>query len=115
MAKKKTTSRKVTTRSGAAEKVAPARQKSATRSKRNQPEEPVELPFSRMNYILLAVGIGIIGLGFLLMSMDPFIDSKQFSISLYIAPPVVVLGFIEVIYAIMYKPKDADTLTAVDN
>ena len=46
----------------------------------------------------------IIALGFFLMSLDPFIDAKQFSISLYVAPIVVVAGFIEIIYAIMYKP-----------
>jgi len=58
-----------------------------------------------MNYILLAIGVGVIIVGFLLMSMDNFVDSSQFSVSLYVAPIVVVLGFLEIIYAILYKPK----------
>ena len=63
------------------------------------------LPFGRMNYLLLGLGVFIIALGFFLMSLDDFVDATQFSISLYIAPVVVVAGFIEIIYAIMYQPK----------
>ena len=65
----------------------------------------VSLPFSRQNYILLAIGVGIIILGFFLMSLDNFVDATEFSISLYIAPIVVMAGFAEIIYAIMYRPK----------
>ncbi|MDX2283746.1 MAG: DUF3098 domain-containing protein [Bacteroidia bacterium] len=63
------------------------------------------LPLSRINYILLAACVAVIALGFYLMSLDPFIDATQFSISLYIAPPVVMAGFVGVIFAIMYRPK----------
>ncbi|TAE46061.1 MAG: DUF3098 domain-containing protein [Bacteroidetes bacterium] len=66
---------------------------------------PAVMPFTRMNYILLLAGVGIIALGFILMSLDPFIDATQFSISLHVAPVVVVAGFIEVIFAIMYRPR----------
>lgn len=73
---------------------------------RNVPAQTeVVLPFARRNYLLLLLGIGIIGIGFFLMSLDPFIDAKEFSISLYVAPIVVVAGFLEVIYAIMYRDK----------
>ncbi len=64
---------------------------------------PVVLPFGRMNYILLVIGIAVIAFGFLLMSLDDFVDATQFSISLYVAPFVVVAGFVEIIYAILYK------------
>ncbi|MEM6764297.1 MAG: DUF3098 domain-containing protein [Bacteroidota bacterium] len=70
----------------------------------NVPNKEVVLPFTRMNYILLIVGVLIIGLGFFLMSLDEFVDATQFSISLYVAPIVVIVGFLEIIYAIMYKP-----------
>jgi hypothetical protein len=79
----------------------------AAKTTRNH-DAPVQLPFGRMNYILLLIGIGIIALGFILMSQDPFVDAREFSISLYVAPPIVVLGFLEVIFAIMYKPKEVD-------
>ena len=65
------------------------------------------MPFTRQNYILLAIGVGIIILGFFLMSLDNFIDATQFSISLYIAPIVVIAGFAEIVYAIMYRPKSS--------
>ncbi|MEM8897597.1 MAG: DUF3098 domain-containing protein, partial [Bacteroidota bacterium] len=71
------------------------------------PQKEVVLPFQRMNYILLIVGVLIIGLGFFLMSLDEFVDATQFSVSLYIAPIVVIAGFLEIIYAIMYKPASA--------
>jgi len=76
--------------------------KRKTRTKKTEVEV---LPFGRMNYILLIVGIVIIGLGFFLLSLDDFVDATEFSISLYIAPIVIVGGFIEIIYAIMYKDK----------
>ena len=66
-----------------------------------------ELPFTRTNYVLLIIGIVIILAGFVLMSMDEFIDATEFSVSLYIAPILVVGGFIEVIFAIMYRADDA--------
>ncbi len=77
-----------------------------SRAKASVSDSEVQLPFTRMNYILLLVGIGLIALGFMLMSLDDFIDATEFSISLYIAPPIVVLGFLEIIYAIMYRPKE---------
>ncbi|MEM7660491.1 MAG: DUF3098 domain-containing protein [Bacteroidota bacterium] len=77
-----------------------------TPSKRTKtPEKEVQLPFGKQNYLLLLLGVGIIGLGFFLMSLDDFVDAREFSISLYIAPVVVVAGFLEIIYAIMYRPQ----------
>ena len=76
-----------------------------TRRTRSRKTAEEVLPFGRMNYILLLIGIGIIGLGFFLLSLDDFVDATEFSVSLYIAPVVIVGGFIEIIYAIMYKDK----------
>ncbi len=101
-------------RSTSARKAAPAKKKvaakapSSSASRARKDQTPAVLPFGRMNYILLVVGIAIIGFGFLLMSMDDFIDATQFSVSLYIAPFVVVAGFVEIIYAIMYKAPQQD-------
>ncbi|MEO0894892.1 MAG: DUF3098 domain-containing protein [Bacteroidota bacterium] len=72
-------------------------------------KKEVVLPFGRMNYILLLVCVAVITFGFYLMSLEPFIDAQQFSIALYVAPPIVVAGFLGVIYAIMYKPKPEST------
>lgn len=67
-------------------------------------KNPEQLPFTRMNYILLGVGIAIVALGFFLMR-GPFVDATQFSVPLHVAPILVIGGFIEVIFAILYKEK----------
>lgn len=75
-----------------------------TESQAAQPKE--QLPFQRMNYILLGVGAAILFLGFFLLSLDKeFIDATQFSIALHVAPIVIMLGFAEIVFAIMYRPK----------
>ena len=66
--------------------------------------------FGRMNYILLAIGMAIIIIGFILMSgsgsnettFDPGIFSAR---RVKLAPAVCFLGFIFMMYGIMHKPK----------
>ncbi len=67
---------------------------------------------SKKNYILLAIGFGIILTGFLLMiggrTEDPnvFNEDELFSFRrVTLAPIVILAGFIFEIYAIMKKPK----------
>ena len=67
----------------------------------------------KQNYILLAIGFGIIIIGFLLMigggSKDPnvFNEDELFSFRrITLAPIVILAGFIFEIYAIMKKPKE---------
>jgi|GEM_PF-631678 len=91
-------------------KTAP-RKKTARSRQKAQAQQNLEMPFSKMNYILLVAGILTIGLGFFLMSLEDFVDASQFSIALYIAPIVVVGGFVEIIFAIMYTPKEGDDRT----
>ena len=69
------------------------------------------LAFDRMNYKLLLIGIGIVILGYLLMSGggsgDPevFIESEIFSPRrITVAPIVCLIGYVFVIYAIMKRP-----------
>ncbi len=67
---------------------------------------------SKENYILLAIGFGVIVLGFLLMvggkSNDPnvFNENEVFGWRrVTLAPMVVLAGFVFEIYAIMKKPR----------
>lgn len=68
------------------------------------------LAFGRMNFILLAIGFAVVIIGFLLMSgpgstettFDPDIFSAR---RIKVAPVVCFLGFISIIFAILYKPK----------
>lgn len=68
--------------------------------------------FDRQNYILMAVGLAVLALGFLLMmggkSADPnvFDEKAVYSpVRITIAPLLIIIGFIIEIVAIMRKPK----------
>ena len=69
------------------------------------------LAFDKMNYILLAVGMAVVVLGFILMSggssseaaYDPNIFSAR---RIKVAPVVCLLGFVSMIYAVIRKPKN---------
>lgn len=63
------------------------------------------LPFDKINYILMLVGIGILILGFTIMAMDTETHGFGF-LGLTLGPIVVILGFIFEIFAILYKPKN---------
>ena len=69
-----------------------------------------DFAFDKMNYILLAVGMAIVVLGFILMSgggsTDTSYDPDIFSARrIMVAPVVCLLGFVSMIYAVMRKPK----------
>lgn len=69
------------------------------------------LAFDKTNFILLAVGVAIIVLGFILMSggetTEQHFDPTIFSVRrIVVAPIVCVIGFVSIIFAIMHKPKD---------
>jgi len=67
--------------------------------------------FGRMNFILLAVGMQVVIIGFILMggsgsteeAYNPDIFSAQRT---KVAPVVCLLGFVSMIYAVVHKPKD---------
>ena len=67
--------------------------------------------FDKTNFILLAVGMAIVVVGFLLMagtgSSDTAFEPDIFSVRrIKVAPVVCLLGFVSMIYAVMRKPKD---------
>lgn len=70
--------------------------------------------FGKKNYILLAISVGIIILGLLLMSGGGSADSTEFTTEIFstrrivVAPIVTLIGFLLIIYAIMAKPKSSN-------
>ena len=64
------------------------------------------------NYKLMAIGFGIIIIGFILMAGGGSDDPNVFNPDIFsfrritLAPIVLLLGFVFEIYAIMKKPKD---------
>lgn len=69
------------------------------------------LAFNKTNFILLAVGMAIVILGFILMSGGGS-DEHTFNPDIFsplrvkVAPAVCFVGFVSIIYAIVRKPKD---------
>ena len=68
------------------------------------------LAFDKMNFILLAIGMAIVIIGFLLMSgagsNEHTFDTDIFSTRrIVVAPTVTLIGFLSIIYAIIHKPK----------
>ena len=73
-----------------------------------------DFAFDRVNFILLAVGMAVVVLGFLLMSGDGS-TAEQYDPDIFgplrikVAPVVCFVGFVSMIYAVMRKPKDQTT------
>ncbi len=66
--------------------------------------------FSRMNYILVAIGMAIVIIGFILMSgagsNEEMFNPDIFSaLRVKVAPAVTFAGFIFIIYGIMHQTK----------
>ena len=71
-----------------------------------------DFAFDKVNFILLAVGMAIVVIGFLLMtgpgSSDTVYEPDIFSARrIKVAPMVCLFGFVSMIYAVMRKPKDS--------
>lgn len=67
--------------------------------------------FDKTNFILLAIGMAVVILGFILMtgpaSTPTTYEPDIFSVRrIKVAPVVCLLGFVFMIYAVLRKPKD---------
>lgn len=72
--------------------------------------EKKDFAFGRMNFILLAIGMAIVIIGFILMagdgSTDQTYDPDIFSARrIKVAPLVCLFGFVSMIYAVVHKSK----------
>jgi hypothetical protein len=75
--------------------------------------EKRDLAFGKANYVLLAIGMVVVIIGFLLMSgsgstetvYDPDIFSAR---RIKVAPVVCLVGFVSMIYAVIYRPKNKE-------
>jgi hypothetical protein len=66
--------------------------------------------FDKANFVLLAIGMVIIIIGFLLMtgpsSTEGYFEPDIFSVRrIKVAPMVCLFGFVFMIYGILHKPK----------
>ena len=75
--------------------------------------EKRDLAFGKANYVLLAIGMVVVIIGFLLMSgsgsMETAYDPDIFSARrIKVAPVVCLVGFVSMIYAVIYRPKNKE-------
>ena len=68
----------------------------------------MKLVFSRMNYIIMLVGIGVLVLGFIIMTLDREPHGFGF-LGITLGPIVVMIGFGIQFYAILYKDKNVQS------
>ena len=67
--------------------------------------------FGKQNYILLGIGVLVVVVGFILMMGGGSEDPTQFNDAIFsprritVAPTLVLIGYLFVIYAIMKKPQ----------
>ena len=73
--------------------------------------EKKNLAFGRMNFILLAISMAVVVIGLILMSggasTDEAFNPDIFSaMHIKVAPVVTFIGFVSIIGAIMWKPRN---------
>lgn len=74
-------------------------------------EKAKEMPFGKINYILVGVGIVFLALGFILMTGGGSDDPDVFNEEMFnfrritLAPILCLIGFVVEIVAIMKRPK----------
>ena len=71
-----------------------------------------DLAFGRMNFILLAIGMAVVIIGFVLMGGDSSTETAYnpdiFSVRrIKVAPIICLIGFVSMVYAVVHKSKDA--------
>ena len=69
------------------------------------------LAFGKTNFIMMAVGMAVVVIGFILMSggtstEEAFNPDIFSTMHIKVAPVVTFLGFVSIIAAIIYKPKN---------
>ena len=69
-----------------------------------------DFAFGRMNYILLAICMALVIIGFLLMSgggsSETAYNPDIFSVRrIKVAPIVCLIGFVSMVFAVVYRPK----------
>jgi hypothetical protein len=80
---------------------------------KNNEENKHEFLFEKVNYKILLIGIGVIALGFILMSGGGSDDPNVFNEEIFnfrrirLAPTTVLIGFGITIYAILKNSKKA--------
>jgi hypothetical protein len=63
------------------------------------------LVFENWNYVLLLIGVALIVVGFTAMYLE---NQYQGFVSLYVSPILIVGGYAEIIYALLWSPSEEE-------
>ena len=85
--------------------------RSSSRPRRSSAKQTA-LIFSRRNYVLLIAGVVAIVVGYALMRIENEVDGI---ISLYLAPLLILAGYLEVIFAILWREKTPESASTEAN
>lgn len=86
-----------------------ARPRSRRPSGRARTRRTGDMVFARKNYILVVVGLLLVVVGYVIMAIDGEVDGF---ISLYVAPLFILGGYLEIIYAILWRPRQSPPVQA---
>jgi len=65
-----------------------------------------QMLFGPTNYLLMLVGVAGIVIGYAIMRIENAVDGFM---SLYVAPLLILGGYLEIIYAILWRSKEERT------
>jgi hypothetical protein len=79
--------------------------KSARRRSVRPAARKAYLVFARTNYLILAASVALVVVGYVLMRVENAVDGF---LSLYVAPILILGGYLGVIAAILWRPKETE-------
>lgn len=75
------------------------------RSRTARSSAGARMVFERHNYVLLLIGLALVVVGYVVMRVDNQVDGF---LSLYVAPLLLLGGYLEIIYAILWRDTSED-------
>lgn len=72
-------------------------------ARRRPAARQARLVFGRQNYLLLLLCVVLVVVGYTAMRIENEVDGF---VSLYVAPLLILAGYLGVIYAILHRPKE---------
>ena len=72
------------------------------KNRRRGRSQQIVMPFDRRNYLLMVLGLVIVAIGYIIMGIESEMDGFW---SLYVAPLLLITGYLEIVYAIVWRPK----------
>ena len=75
---------------------------STTAASQAKRKADTSMVLSSRNYQLMILGVALVVIGYTMMRIENEVDGI---ISLYVAPLIILGGYLEIIYAILWQPK----------